>query len=206
MAATKHEWRKAEKSLYLPPAKPVLVTVEPQNFITVTGSGNPNGQDFAVKTETLYTLAYAVRMLPKKQITPPGYFEYTVYPLEGLWDSDSADPTDKDAFKYKIMIRQPNFVTQSVFTTALTIAAAKKPGLDFSRVELETITDGLCVQMTHVGPYDDEPASFALMASFAQNNGLTRIDKTHREIYLSDPRKTQPAKTKTLLRFKVKAA
>lgn len=202
----KHEWRKHEKSLYLPKTRPELIEVPEQRFIMLEGRGNPNSEAFADKIAVLYGLSYAVRMLPKQGITPPGYEEYTVYPLEGVWDSDSGDPLDKDAFKYTIMIRQPDFVTAAVFDQALEITAKKKPELDIFQAYFGLITDGLCVQMLHLGPYDNEPASFAQMDAFAAANGLQRSGKTHREIYLSDARKTAPAQMKTVLRYGAKPA
>lgn len=157
--------------------------------------------------ETLYALAYAIRMMPKKGIIPEGYFEYTVFPLEGHWDLDEEgrklDYLDKDHFVYKLMIRQPNFVTEELFEYAVQSVKEKKPHLNVEEVEFETMTEGLCVQAMHIGSYDDEPKTFELMEQFCAENNLKRAEKTHREIYISDVRKTAPEKLKTVLRFKV---
>ena len=122
----KHEWRKHEKNLYMPKQKPELVNVPEQKFFILEGRGNPNSDEFAEKVNVLYSLAYAVRMMPKQGFTPEGYFEYTVYPLEGLWDlteeGRKMDKLDKDQLIYSIMIRQPDFVTEQVAVKALETA------------------------------------------------------------------------------------
>ncbi|KOS68359.1 hypothetical protein AEA09_07170 [Lysinibacillus contaminans] len=204
----KYEWRKQEKNLYIPKQKPELVTVPEQQFFMIKGQGNPNEEEFAEKIGVLYSLAYAVRMMPKQGYTPDGYFEYTVYPLEGIWDlteeGRQLDTLDKDELLYTIMIRQPNFVTKEVVERAFKHVEKKKPHPFLKDVTFDTIQDGLSVQMLHVGPYDDEPQSFELMNEFAKNNNLERVAMLHREIYLSDFRKVEPAKLKTVLRYKVK--
>ena len=126
----KHEWRKHEKNLYMPKQKPELVNVPEQKFFILEGRGNPNSDEFAEKVNVLYSLAYAVRMMPKQGFTPEGYFEYTVYPLEGLWDlteeGRKMDKLDKDQLIYSIMIRQPDFVTEQVAVKALETAREKE--------------------------------------------------------------------------------
>lgn len=203
----KYEWKKSEKEYYLPKEKPAVIEIPKYKFFTLEGSGNPNSDNFAKEIEILYAMAYAVRMMPKKGHTPDGYFEYTVYPLEGVWDlteeGRKAESIDKEQLVYKIMIRQPDFVTDDVFSRALEIASKKIDGVSLARVKFEEIEDGLCVQMLHVGSYDDEPASFDMMKKFAIENNLSRKEMTHREIYLTDARKTAPEKLKTVLRFKV---
>ena len=105
---TKYEWRKQEKDLYFPKIKPELVKVPPMKFFLISGRGDPNKEEFAEKVGVLYSLAYAVRMMPKTGYTPEGYYEYTVYPLEGLWDlteeGRQAETLDKDELVYTIMI------------------------------------------------------------------------------------------------------
>ena len=107
----KYEWRKQEKNLYLPGNEPVLITVPQQRFLMISGKGNPNNEEFSEKTGVLYSLAYAVRMMPRQGYTPEGYFEYTVYPLEGIWDltekGRKSNTLNKDELVYTIMIRQP---------------------------------------------------------------------------------------------------
>ncbi|MEK4011024.1 GyrI-like domain-containing protein [Peribacillus sp. FSL M8-0224] len=204
----KYEWRKQEKNLYIPKQKPELVSIPEQKFFLIKGKGNPNENEFAEKIGVLYSLAYAVRMMPKQGCTPAGYFEYTVYPLEGIWDlteeGKKLDTLNKDELLYTIMIRQPDFVTKEIVDRAFEHVEKKKPHPFLNNVRFGTFQDGLSVQMLHVGPYDDEPQSFKVMNEFIKNNNLEKTSLQHREIYLSDFRKVEPSKLKTVLRYKVK--
>lgn len=204
----KHEWRKHEKSLYIPKAKPELLSVAKQKFLTIHGKGNPNGEDFTKRIEVLYSLAYAIRMMPKKGYTPEGYFEYTVYPLERLWDltekGRKMDVLNKDELIYTIMIRQPDFVNQDVVDKAFESVKEKNASPLLDEVIFESIEDGLSVQMLHVGSYDHEVESFDKMKKFILDNNLEILTMKHREIYLSDVRRVSEDKLKTVLRYKVK--
>lgn len=141
---------------------------------------------------------------------PSGHFDFTVYPLEGVWDiNDKAKRNftgtiNKDDLVYEIMLRQPDFVTESYFLQILEIAKRKKPNPLFDEVEFVEVEEGLCLQMLHVGPFDTEADSFRIMEEYASDQALIRESKLHREIYLSDFRKTAPEKLKTVLRFKVR--
>jgi len=199
----KYEWKKIEKDLYIPKDTPAIVTVPKQKFFAIRGKGDPNGEDFAERTGVLYSLAYAVRMMPKSGFSPDGYYEYTVYPLEGVWES--ADVSDKNLYRYEIMIRQPDFTNDEVIEKAFEIVKKKKPHILISEAYYCEIEDGLSVQMLHIGDYDDEPQSFATMHEFMTNNNLIRNTENHREIYLSDPRNTERDKLKTVLRYSVKS-
>lgn len=203
----KYEWRKVEKSIYLPGREPEMVVIPKYNYVTIEGEGDPNGPDFSERVEALYSISYAIRMMPKKGITPDGYFEYAVYPLEGLWDLSEAgrqkDRLDKSELIYKIMIRQPGFVTEEVFNIAMEFASKKVSPKLLNELKLEGIEDGLSVQMMHIGSYDDEKKSFDLMKDYIADNGLKLKTMVHREIYLSDPRKSEPDKLKTVLRYMV---
>jgi hypothetical protein len=203
----KHEWRKHEKDLYMPKQTPELVTVPKQNFFMIKGKGNPNEEDFAERIGVLYSLAYAVRMMPKQGYTPDGYFEYTVYPLEGVWDltekGRNSETLDKNELLYTIMIRQPDFVTEEIVERALERVKKKKPHPLLNDVTFDSVEEGQCVQMLHVGSYDDEPQTFEKMNDFLIANHFERACLTHREIYLSDFRRVEPAKLKTVLRYKV---
>ncbi|MFY9176928.1 MAG: GyrI-like domain-containing protein [Caldicoprobacterales bacterium] len=209
MQLVKHEWRKHEKNLYIPKQKPELVFVPQHKFFMIEGKGNPNSVDFSDKVEVLYSLAYAVRMMPKQGYIPEGYFEYTVYPLEGLWDltekGRKSETLDKDELLYTIMIRQPDFVTKEVAERAYEIVRKKKPNPLIDKVSFDAIEDGLSVQMLHIGPYDDEPRSFEKMREFIKENNLEIKTLKHREIYLSDARRVAPAKLKTVLRYMVRS-
>lgn len=203
---SKYEWRKQSKELYLPKKQPVIIEVPEMKFFTIEGSGDPNGEPFKADIEKLYALSYAIRMMPKNGRTPEGYFEYTVYPLEGHWDLDEKGRElghlDKDHLVYKLMIRQPDFVTEDLFQYAVKSVNEKKKSINVDNVRFESITEGLCVQALHVGSYDEEPKTFELMEQFCSQNNLKRAEKTHKEIYLSDARRTAPQKLKTVLRFK----
>lgn len=176
-------------------------------YFTIEGKGNPNKEGFQIDVEALYSLSYAIRMMPKKGITPEGYVEYTVFPLEGIWDLDEEgrqlDYLDKDHLVYKLMICQPDFVTEELFQYALETTKKKKPNIPLDKVKFETLEDGLCVQMMHIGSYDDEPRSFRLMEQYCEEENLTRINLAHKEVYITDPRKTAPEKLKTVLRIQV---
>ena len=206
----KYEWKKNEKALYIPTAKPQLVDVPRMKFFTLSGTGNPNDEFFADYIGVLYSLSYAVRMSPKSGTAPAGYYEYTVYPLEGVWDLTdegrydigTSGELDKDELVFNLMIRQPDFVTADYAEKVVERTKNKKPHRLLERIRFESIEEGRCVQMLHAGAYDDEPASFRLMDAFCTENGIHRKEKTHREIYLSDPRKTEAAKLRTVLRFR----
>ena len=204
----KHEWKKKEKELYMPKDKPEIVTIPKQKFFMISGKGNPNSEEFSDKTGVLYSLAYAVRMMPKKGFTPQGYFEYVVYPLEGLWDltdeGKKSAKLNKDELLYTIMISQPNFVTKEVVDKAFEDVKKKKPNPYLNEVKFRELEDGLSVQMMHIGSYDNEPESFLKMKEFISSNNLEIITLEHREIYISDARKTEENKLKTVLRYRVK--
>ncbi len=206
----KYEWKKQGKELYLPKNQPGIVRVPSMKFFMFDGKGNPNSEEFAEAVGVLYSLSYAVKMMPKKGVTPEGYFEYTVFPLEGIWDlapeARGLEVLDKDSLIYTIMIRQPDFVTDEIAQAALESTAKKTKNPILSKARFERIEDGMCVQMLHLGSYDNEPGSFARMEDFCKANNLKRMSKIHREIYLSDARKTQVEKLQTVLRFKVEEA
>jgi hypothetical protein len=199
------EWKKHEKELYSPTANPCLINIPKQKFFTLKGRGNPNEKDFSERVGVLYALSYAVRMMPKNGFEPVGYFEYTVYPLEGIWDltegGKTADSLNKDELLYTIMIRQPDFVDADVANRAIEMTKKKKPHPILDEVEFGEIEDGLCVQVLHNGSYDDEPASFKKMIEFIKNRRFQRRNFAHREIYISDARKVEKDKLKTVLRY-----
>jgi hypothetical protein len=206
----KYEWKKNEKNYYLPKNKPELIKIPPFNFFAIEGKGNPNDDFFAEYVGVLYSLAYAVRMSPKSGTVPKGYFEYTVYPLEGIWDiSEAAKKNfngvfDKSSLVFNLMIRQPDFVTENYALEIIEKTKKKKPSKLLDKVKFIKLEEGECIQMMHIGSYDSETESFKLMEEYCAENKLVRASKTHREIYLSDPRKVSPDKLKTVLRFKVK--
>lgn len=206
----KLEWKKAEKEIYLPTKTPATITIPKMKYFCISGVGNPNTETFQQKISVLYSLSYAVRMMPKSGFTPEGYEAYTVYPLEGIWDLTEAgkqlESLDKEQLVYKIMIRQPDFVQKEVWEKALEKVGNKTPGSLLDQVIFEELEDGLCVQMMHLGTFDSESKSFALMDQYLEDMNLERTTKMHKEIYLSDFRKTKPEDLKTALRYFVKKA
>ncbi len=205
----KYEWRKEEKEIYLPPKKPVVIDIPQFKYVTISGSGNPNSPFFGECVEALYAVSYAIRMSHKKGLQPENFYEYTVYPLEGVWDlSENAKKSfegivNKDELVFTLMIRQPNFVSNEFAETAKEWAKKKKPNPHIQEISFGETSDGKCIQMMHLGSYDNEQESFALMNEFARKNQLKRKSRQHKEIYISDPRKVAPEKLKTVLRFKV---
>jgi hypothetical protein len=218
MTNEKLDYKKEYPDLYMPKAKPSIVEVPPICFITVDGKGNPNtqGGEYPHAVELLYALSYTIKMSKMGANKPDGYFEYVVPPLEGLWwleDGSNYDISKKDKFCWTSMIRQPEFVTQEVFEWACKETARKKPELDTSKARLKNYHEGLCVQMMHIGPYDDERETIAQIDAFVNEHHLqnaideVQLDgsiKRHHEIYVSDPHKIAPQKLKTVLRHPVK--
>lgn len=205
------DFKKEYKEFYLPPAKPEIVTVPAMNFIAVRGKGDPNEEEGAYKQAIglLYGIAFTIKMSKKGDHRIEGYYDYVVPPLEGLWqqeDSQGMDYSRKDKLCWISMIRLPDFVTRADFEWAVSEAERKKKQ-DFSKVEFFTYDEGLCVQCMHIGPYDSEPATVALMDAFTeQEEYVTDISDTrlHHEIYLSDARKTAPDKLRTVIRHPIR--
>jgi hypothetical protein len=204
------DYKKTEKELYLPKTVPSVIDVPEMTFIAVDGQGDPNTSvEYSAAVELLYGLSYAIKMGNKAVL------EYVMPPLEGFWEvaddfkGGGAAITDKSKFVWTILIRQPDFVTAGVLETAQNTLTKKKPNLDVSKARIETITEGLCVQVMHLGSYDNEPATVAALDRFAAENGYA-IDmggaRRHHEIYLSDPRKVAPEKLKTVLRHPIRRA
>ena len=205
------DYKKEYKELYMPKNKPEIVTVPKMNYIAVRGKGNPNEEDGAYQNaiSVLYAVAYTLKMSYKTDYKIEGFFEYVVPPLEGFWwqeDNAGVDYTDKSKFNWISVIRLPDFVSQKDFDWAVE-TASKKKSLDCSSAEFLSIDEGLCVQMMHLGAFDDEPATVAIMDEYIKQNGYTNDmnkDRLHHEIYLSDARKVAPEKWKTVIRHPIK--
>jgi hypothetical protein len=205
------DYKKTQKELYLPTTMPAIIDVPEMVFIMIDGYGDPNtGAEFKTAVEILFGLSYSIKMSKKGGNRPDGYFDYVVPPLEGLWWRKDGGVfsvvPDKAGFAWTAMIRQPEFVTGEVFEAAMVALARKKPELDLSLARLEKFTEGLCAQILHIGPYDDEPATVAVLERFIASEGLLSdfSDKRrHHEIYLGDPRKTAPEKLKTVIRYPI---
>ncbi|WP_313791562.1 GyrI-like domain-containing protein [Allomuricauda sp. SCSIO 64092] len=206
----KHEWRKKEKNIYFPKPIPELINIPEFKFITIKGKGNPNNKLFSDCVGVLYAMSYAIKMnLKKMEPQPKGYCDYTVYPLEGIWDiNDEAKKEfkgtiNKDELVFQLMIRQPNFVEEELYFEILELTKKRKPNPLLGNVGFERIEEGKCVQMLHLGSYDNESESFKIMEEFMERENLNRLSMEHREIYLTDFRKVPSAKLKTVLRCKV---
>ena len=205
----KYEWRKKERNIYLPDSRPVEIDIPRFKYFTIAGQGNPNGELFGQCVEALYAASYTIRMSYKKGLQPKDFYEYTVYPLEGIWDiTEKAKASfngvlDKDELVFTLMIRQPDFVSEEYALEAIGWAKTKKSLTLIDKIQFTQITEGRCVQMMHYGSYDNEPESFRIMEEFCSENSLVRKSKQHKEIYISDPRKVPQDKLKTVLRFEV---
>lgn len=199
----KYEWRKLDKKLYQGPKTPVVIEHPVQSFIMLNGQGNPNKADFSERVSALYSLAYAIKMEYKKTAHHQEFTDFTVYPLEGSWQQTEAETLVKDDLVYTIMIAQPEFITNEIVETALEKVKVKKPNPFYNEIRFERISEGSSVAMLHVGPFDDEPQTFAKMDAFCQENGLKRCTAYHREIYLNNKNRTALQKLKTILRYRV---
>lgn len=210
--AESFDFKKESKELYMPKTKPHCVDVPEMLFLMVDGKGDPNtSKEYKNATESLFGLSYTIKMSKKSGQPPKGYFEYVVPPLEGLWwttegSYDGTEPGAKERLHWTSMMRQPLFVTQEVLEAAQKTLAQKKPFLNTSQVQLVRFTEGLCAQIMHIGSYDNEPATIALMDDWLVEEGF-RSDfsavRKHHEIYLNDPNKTTPEKYKTVIRHPI---
>lgn len=205
------DFKKEYKEFYLPKSIPSVITVPEMNYIAVRGKGDPNDENGEYKNTIglLYGIAFTIKMSYKGAHKIDGYFEYVVPPLEGFWRQNGAQNIDyshKERFDFISVIRLPDFVTKADFDWAIE-EASKKKKQDFSKVEFFTHDEGVCVQCMHIGSYDDEPKTVALMHEYIKANGyeLDITDKRlHHEIYLSDPRKCEASKLKTVVRHPIK--
>ncbi|WP_394991655.1 GyrI-like domain-containing protein [Streptococcus alactolyticus] len=205
------DFKKEYKMFYKPKNKPEIVEVPKAHYIAVRGKGDPNetGGAYQQAIQLLYSVAYTLKMSYKTDYHMEGFFEYVVPPLEGLWWQDRGGDInykDKSAFHWISLIRLPDFVTPKDLDWAIATASKKKK-LDCSPVEWLTLDEGLCVQIMHQGPFDDEPKTIAFMQEFLTENGyVTDLtdERRHHEIYLSDARRVAPDKWKTVIRLPIK--
>jgi len=204
MAAEKIDLYKLHKDEYVAPKKPVLVETKPADYLTIDGQGEPGGEVFQARVGALYGMAYTIKMTSKFAGR-----DYVVCKLEGQWWSDefggdfSKVPMDK--WQWKILIRTPDFIGEKELREAADVLAKKGKSPDVKLVKLETMDEGLCVQMLHVGPYNKEGETVRVMNAFAKEQDLT-LHGLHHEIYLSDPRRVAPERLRTILRHPVRPA
>lgn len=207
------DFKKEYRDLYQPKTKPSIIEVPAMRFLAVMGEGDPNeaGGAYQHALELLYGMAYTLKMSYKTDHAIEGFVQYVVPPLEGFWwqlDVKGVDYANKAGFHWLSVIRVPDFIGEQDFDWAIEAATTKKK-MDFSPVRFVEIDEGRCVQCMHVGPYDDEPATVAAMHEFAEAQGYEpdfSDERRHHEIYLSDPRKADPAKMKTVVRHPIRKA
>ena len=208
-----YDFKKESKEFYRPKNKPEIVNVPKANYIAVRGSGDPNeeGGAYQQAISILYAVAYTLKMSYKTDYIIEGFYEYVVPPLEGFWWQENVsgvDYSDKSAFHWISVIRVPDFVSEKDFDWAVKMVTNKKK-IDCSSAEFITIEEGLCVQIMHIGPFDEEPKSVAIMDEFLDANGYVNdmnAERLHHEIYLSDARKVPADKWKTIIRHPIKKA
>lgn len=205
------DYKKEYKEFYMPKKKPSIVEIPKMNYIAVKGKGDPNDENSEYKNSIglLYAIAFTIKMSYKGSHKIDGYFEYVVPPLEGFWWQENTHGIDynrKEDMNFISVIRLPDFVTEDDFRWAVDEATAKKKQ-DFSKVEFFTYDEGVCVQCMHIGSYDNEPETVELMHKYMEENGY-ELDITdnrlHHEIYLSDPRRCDESKLKTVIRHPIK--
>ncbi|WP_033165355.1 GyrI-like domain-containing protein [Clostridium sp. KNHs205] len=205
----KLDYKKEYKDLYMPKKNPVLIKVPSMNFFMIDGKGIPESDEYHSAMQSLYSFAFTIKMSKMSGNQPPGYFEYVVPPLEGLWSCEDGAFVfaKRDQWIWTSIIRQPEFVTQEVYLNARDEIAKKKPEIDVTKVRFETLEEGLCVQIMHNGPYDQEQSSIDQILRYIEENNL-QVDfesgRRHHEIYLSDPRRCKPESLKTVIRYPVK--
>ncbi len=205
------DYKKEYKEFYMPKNRPEIVDVPAMNYIAVRGKGNPNEEGGAYKQSIgiLYALAFTIKMSPKAGHKIEGYFEYVVPPLEGFWWQEGIEGIDygkKDEFQWISVIRLPDFVSREDFQWAVSEVERKKK-MDCSNAEFMELKEGLCVQIMHMGPYDDEPSTIAVMDAYLEQNGYENDmigGRLHHEIYLSDARRVPPERCKTVIRHPIK--
>ena len=203
----KYEWKKQDKSLYGAKITPGLINIPAQNYIMIDGKGNPNDSDFSNRVSALYSLAYAIKMRYKKS-EDKGKAEndiddFAVYPLEGVWSLTEGTQLVKENLEYTIMIRQPDFISREMVMAALEQVKVKKPSPLFDEICFVTMQNGMCIEVLHVGSFDDEPYSFEKMKQYAEANNLQYDKKKHREIYLNNVNRAEQSRVKTILRYSV---
>lgn len=205
------DFKKEYKEFYMPKNKPMIVNVPKANYVSVRGIGDPNEENGAYQQaiSVLYAVAYTLKMSYKTDYKINGFFEYVVPPLEGFWWQENVDGinyADKTSFHWISVIRLPDFVSEKDLAWAIETATKKKK-IDCSSAVFLTIDEGLCVQIMHLGAFDDEPTTVAIMDNYIKENGYINDinqQRLHHEIYLSDARKVIPEKWKTVIRHPIK--
>ena len=201
----KYEWKKNEKNLYGVKQKPQLIEIPSAYYIMIKGEGNPNESDFSNRVSALYSLAYGIKMLFKNMEKEElEYSDFTVFPLEGIWEKSDDEEFDKNKLKYTIMIKQPYFITKEIFDLAFEKVKKKKPNELYDEISFDCIESKKAIRILHIGSFDTEIESFEKLDNFANEMNLERSEKLHTEIYLNNKNRTAEDKLKTILRYNVK--
>lgn len=201
----KYEWKKSEKYLYGVKQKPQFIEVPTAYYIMIKGEGNPNEIDFSNRVSALYSLAYGIKMLFKNMKKEElEYSDFTVFPLEGIWEKSDDEEFDKSKLKYTIMIKQPYFITKEIFELAFEKVKKKKPNELYDEISFDCIESKKAIQILHIGSFDTEIESFEKLDNFASEMNLERSENLHTEIYLNNKNRTAEDKLKTILRYTVK--
>lgn len=198
---TRLDLRKELKRYYTAKKKPELIDVPEGKFLTILGRGDPNGREYQEAMQALYGLSYTLKFDQKAKGR-----DYTVMHLEGLWwveggVFDLNDPAPREQWRWKSMIRQPDFIAEEM-VEEVRPKVREKSGPKVDEVKLESFHEGLCAQVMHVGPYSEEGPTVQLLHGFIEESGY-RPRGDHHEIYLGDPRRTKPENLKTILRHPV---
>jgi hypothetical protein len=204
----KLDLRKKYKHLYQPSAKVVEVVEVPLfQFAMIDGKIEPghgpgSSPAFQQALEALYGISYTLKFASKLRKENP--LDYTVMALEGLWwvENDEFDINRPENWHWTAMMLQPDHISVDMYQEGLEQLRKKKPSLALDKIRFETFQEGLSMQIMHIGPYSEEPATIAKMDAFARENGY-RLRGKHHEIYLGDPRRAAPEKLKTVLRHPV---
>jgi hypothetical protein len=191
---TKLDLQKLHQAEYKASRKPVLVRTKPAQYLAIEGQGAPGNARFQACIGALYGMAFTIKMTRKFA----GQQDYAVCKLEGMYFGDLAS-VPKDEWKWKLLIRTPDFVKQKDLDAAVATLLKRGKPPEVKEVRLESIREGDCLQMLHVGPYEKEHESISLMRQDAEAGGL-KLAGPHHEIYLSDPRRVAPERLKTILR------
>lgn len=212
----KIDFKKEYKDLYLPKTKPMIINVPKMNFVAVSGIGDPNelNGEYQKAMQILYGITFTIKMSKMSGDTPAGYFDYVLPPLEGLWNIDLNEISDfgiadKSKFKWISMIRLPIYVNEEVFEWAKEKLKQKHPEIDYSNTKLLIFEEGLCAQIMHIGPFDEENKTINILNNYIMDNGYEedfdiKKNRYHHEIYLSDPRKSKKENLKTVIRHPIK--
>jgi len=194
------------KEPYRPPAQPVLVDVPPFDFLMIDGTGSPEESTrFQSAIGALYGIAYTLKFMLKKSPVE-GVGDFTVMPLEGLFGGEATGgqaagfmQADPATWSWTLMIALPGDITPDLVAAAGEELRRRKDPPCLSDVRFERLSEGRCVQVMYVGPYDAERPTIERLHAFAAGRGLA-LRGRHHEIYLGDPRRAAPERLKTVIR------